>query len=59
MKKFKTTLKLDLYMESRNYTYIGSRFRSNGDEYLREYMYINGISILHFENQGGVWINCF
>ena len=50
----KTVIELDAYMQSRNYFYIRSQFHNNGDEYIREYMHKNG-----FENQGGVWINCF
>jgi hypothetical protein len=55
----KTVIELDTYMQSRNYSYIRSQFHNNGDEYIREYMHKNGISTLRFENQGGVWINCF
>lgn len=59
MKRIKTVAELDAYMKSRNYSYIGSQFRDNGDEYVREYMHENGISTLRFENQGGIWENCF
>lgn len=59
MKIIKTIDELNAYMESRNYSYIESRFRDNGDEYVREYMHKNGISTLRFENQGGIWVNCF
>ena len=55
----KTVIELDAYMQSRNYSYIGSRFRDNEDEYMREYMHKDSMSTLRFENQGGVWINCF
>lgn len=55
----KSVKDLDAYMNSRNYSYIGSQFRDNGEEYVREYMHENGISTLRYENQCGTWKNCF
>lgn len=55
----KTVPELDAYMKSRNYSYMMSQYRNNGEEYMREYVHKNGISTLCFEKQSGIWINCF
>ena len=50
---------LDVYMASRDYSYISGETREDGTEYVRRYIHKNGISELSFTNRFGVWKNCF
>ena len=59
MKRFKSSKELDEYMQSRNYHHINSVYNENGEEYVREYEYRNGLCSLNYTKVFGAWQNCF